>query len=311
MAAPVHDAWNLAQLDDPGDISRPWPVGRRWWAGARQHRAGRNWAVPAAALAAGLALLTPMALRRCASKSAPGRAAGYHEGSTERARLVLTAVQGVDLARLPEATVGQEVTAAPLDEATTAGTAGMIAHHRQPVHVYAEPDGAVIAWLPPQVNGSDVWLPVIDQQLGWVRVLLPSRPTAATGWITTAELALAHTPNEIRVHRRSNRLQLFTGGRLAGSWRVSAGSAPALTQAGRTFLLAVVHGAEPTAAFVALGQHTSAVPTCTGTARTVAIHALSGEPDDDRFCRACLRVPADAVAVLAQIQAGSLVRIYR
>ncbi|WP_436528220.1 L,D-transpeptidase [Actinoplanes sp. HUAS TT8] len=267
--------------------------------------------VPAAALAAGLALLTPMALRRRASTSASGRATGYHKGFTGRARPVMTAAEAFDLALLPEATVGQEITAAPLDEAVTAGTAGMIAHHRQPVHVYAEPDGAVIAWLSPQVLGSDVWLPVIDQQPGWMRVLLPSRPNAATGWITTAELALTHTPHEIRVHRRSSRLQLFTSGRLAGSWRVSAATDPALPPAGRTFLLTVIPGAEPAAAFLALGQHGPAVPTCTGSAGTVAIHALPVEPDDDRSCHACLRVPADAIATLARIPAGSLVRIYR
>ncbi|MBO3736611.1 hypothetical protein [Actinoplanes flavus] len=218
-----------------------------------------------------------------------------------------------ELTLLPEAAAGRKVSAAPGDVAVTAGTAGVIVHNRQPVHIYTRPGGPAIAWLPTQQCGSDTWLPVIDQQPGWVRVLLPSHPNGARGWITTSDLDRSHTPHEIRVHRRSGRLQLLTDGRLTGGWQVAAGSEQTPLPDGRTFLLALVPGAErrPSPRVLALATHSPASPTCTGIPGTVAIHPGPGVTDDDDPCRACLRVPAAAFDALTQVRPGSLVRIYR
>jgi len=216
-----------------------------------------------------------------------------------------------DFARLPEATTTQQIDAAPPDLSPCGGTAGVIAHNRQPVHVYAAPGAAAIAWLAPQQHGSDTWLPVVGHRPGWAQVLLPSRPNGASGWIPTAELALTLTPQEVRVHRESQRLQLFTHGRLAGTWRIHAGVNETSTPAGRTFLLAATRHTASTLT-LALGSHGNTPSTCTAAFGTVAIHALGPQPDQRSVdCHTCIRVPPVAMDALSSVPLGSLVRVYR
>ncbi|MBG0567544.1 L,D-transpeptidase [Actinoplanes aureus] len=240
---------------------------------------------------------------------AAGAADPHRVGSVEP-RWPTRTTDMIDRAKLPEAAATQQISAAPLDVTVTAGTAGMIAHNRQPVPVYAAAGSTPIAWLPPQMFGAETRLPIIDQQPGWVRVLLPSRPNGSTGWITTRGLEFAHTPHEIRVHRRSGRLQLFTSGRRAGTWRVRVGAAPTATPMGRTFLLATP-AEQSCPPWIPLGLHSSASPPCTRSPGLVAIHRWLDMPDEESRCPACIHVPADTFEVLAAMPRGSLVRIYR
>jgi hypothetical protein len=269
--------------------------------------AGRRWARSLVYTAAGLALLTPL-LARLGRTETQGTGLNRHGPAPVWPTLAITEV--IALSLLPEAKAASEITAAPRDAVVNASTAGVITHNRQPVHVYTRPGGPAIAWLSPRQAGNDTWLPVIDHQPGWVRVLLPSQPNGATGWLTTSSLDRAHTAHEIRVHRRSGRLQLFTDGHLTGTWPIAAGTDQCPTPAGRTFLLDVVIACAPSPPAIALAAHSAGSPSCTGITGTVAIHP-EDVLSDDQPCGACLRVPAAAFEALTHVRAGSLVRIYR
>jgi hypothetical protein len=278
---------------------------------ARGHRLvpQRPWARTVVCAATGLALVTPLLLRRGISDRLAGIDPYRRAPSVPPSMLSPAAI--IDFARLPEATPSHRLDSAPRDLCATGGTAGVAAHNRQPVHVHAAPAGAVIAWLAPRQNGVDTWLPVIDQESGWVRVLLPSRPGNASGWLRTTELDLTVTRCELRMHRRSHRLQLFTNGTLARSWRTLPGTAQSLTPAGRTFVLAGPQHSSP-ARVLALGMHGPTPSACTGSFGTVAIHA-SADQNDHRSpdCQVCIRVPSEAMDVLSDVPPGSLVRVYR
>jgi hypothetical protein len=268
-----------------------------------------RWSRTVVCAASGLALITPLLLRRGISDRLTG-IDPYHRTPSATPLSILSTAEIGDFAALPEVTPSQRLDAAPRDLAA-GGTAGVIAHNRQPVHVYAAPAAAAIAWLAPQHNGIDTWLPVIAQQPGWVQVLLPSHPGNASGWIRTAELDLTVTPYELRLHRRSHRLQLFTNGNLARSWKAWPGTAETPTPAGRTFVLAgTPHGAP--ARVLALGMHGPTPSACTGSVGTVAIHTSVVQADDRApDCRTCIRVPLEAMDALTRVPLGSLVRVYR
>jgi hypothetical protein len=68
-----------------------------------------------------------------------------------------------------------------------------VVHPRREIFVYDAPGGVAIARLRPHQLG-DTWVPVIKQQPGWVRVLLPSKPDGSTGWVTDMALDRAYTP---------------------------------------------------------------------------------------------------------------------
>lgn len=302
------------------DDERGWPQqdasdGSAHSGGSRQpgipgHRHGQAWLAPIAFSFTILGPLAPWAMQAGSGRNRARKPAGRSGSPGAARRPPLAAAKVIELARLPEAGISEQIANAPRDETDTAGTAGMIAHNREPVHVHAAAGGPAIAWMQPQVLSSDVWLPVIGQQPGWVRVLLPSGPNGATGWLATTGLDVTHTPHEVRVHRRSGRLQLFTSGRLAGTWPVAAGTTSTPTPAGRTFLLAAVHesGLGAASLTLALGCHSTAEPGRRHAA--VAIHPRVAASDIGP-CGACLRAPADALDALAHIPAGSLVRIYR
>ncbi|MFD1364700.1 hypothetical protein [Actinoplanes sichuanensis] len=267
------------------------------------------WSRTVVCAATGLALITPLLLRRGISAHLTG-IDPYRRTPSETPPSILSTAEIGDLASLPEVTPSQRLDAAPRDLAAR-GTAGVIAHNRQPVHVYAAPAAPAIAWLAPQQNGIDTWLPVIDQQPGWVQVLLPSHPGDASGWIRAAELDLTVTPYELRLHRRSHRLQLFTNGNLARSWKAWPGTSETPTPAGRTFLLAGTPDGAP-ARVLALGMHGATPSACTGSLGTVAIHsAVARAGDRAPDCRTCIRVPPEAMDALTRVRLGSLVRVYR
>jgi hypothetical protein len=296
-----------ASVDSPTRSRRTGPL-----APVLRHRLvpQRRWSRTVVCAASGLALITPLLLRRSISDRMPG-IDPYQRAPSAMPQSMLSTAEIVDFARLPEASPSQRLDAAPRDLAATGGTAGVIAHNRQPVHVYAAPAGAVIAWLAPQQHGTDIWLPVIGQQQGWVRVLLPSHPGNATGWIRTAELDLTVTRSELRVHRRSRRLQLFTNGTLTRSWRARLGTAETPTPAGRTFLLAGTRHSSAVPV-LALGMHGPTRTACTGSLGTVAIHASATQADHSAAdCRTCIRVPSEAMDALTDVPLGSLVRVYR
>ncbi|MGH3916370.1 MAG: L,D-transpeptidase [Pseudonocardiaceae bacterium] len=213
-----------------------------------------------------------------------------------------------DVSVLPESTTHTTVEA-PLDPGPAVPTDGSVVHPRRQVPVFAAPDGPAIARIGSEQIG-DTWLPVIDEQPGWVQVLLPSRPNGAAGWLQAGGLDRAVTPYLIRVHLRSFGMELFRDGALVDEWTIGIGKKSAPTPPGRTFLLGSFSDDKQrySPVILPLGTHSPTLDSFGGGPGTVAIHTW---PTDDVFgtrsSDGCIRVPPDALDQLTEVPLGTLV----
>ncbi|GAA4540063.1 L,D-transpeptidase [Pseudonocardia xishanensis] len=217
----------------------------------------------------------------------------------------------VEPATLPESTTYTTLDGTVPDTTPDRVTDGRVAHPVRETVLRDAPEGTPFARMPVTQIG-DTWLPVLEQQGDWVRVLLPSRPSSSTGWLSTADLDIKTTPFRIEVHLASRTLQLFENGTQVAQWTVGIGKPSAPTPTGRTFLLGAF--SDPKQHFspviLPLGTHSPTHDTFGGGPGTVAIHTW---PTSDVFGDAssdgCIRVPADALRQLGTVPLGTLVSI--
>lgn len=214
--------------------------------------------------------------------------------------------------KVPEATTYTTVRGASKDPAPDGVTDGLVVNPSTALPVLDRPDGRRIATLPTRQLGNPTWVPVVETSGAWRRVLLPSRPNNATGWISGEGLRTARTPYTVRVDLGRRVLTLAKSGREVGRWRVAIGGAETPTPTGRTFLLATLtrNEKEPSPLVLPLGAHSATLDTFGGGPGTVALH---GWPDASVFGKAvthgCVRVPDDALKALSRVPLGSLVLI--
>ena len=215
----------------------------------------------------------------------------------------------VKLSELRPATTATRFPGAPLDSSPQAATDGLVVRPLQMLKVFKEPTGRAFAKMPPKQFG-DTWLPVIDRRAGWVRVLLPSRPNGATGWLRKSGVELATSPYLLRVHLGSRTIDINYQGDSIGTWPVAVGKPATPTPTGRTFLLGSVVDDDRSYSpvILPLGSHSDTLDTYGGGPGTVAFH---GWPDTSVFGSAvshgCIRVPAEALNRLTQVPLGTLV----
>ncbi|CNE45576.1 Putative L%2CD-transpeptidase YkuD [Mycobacterium tuberculosis] len=215
-------------------------------------------------------------------------------------------------AKVPEATTFSTVSGAPKDAAPDGATDGLVVHPTKPAPVLDRPGGRRVATLPTTELGGPTWVPVVESSGEWRRVLLPSRPNQASGWVSGDGLRTAHTPYTVQVELGKRRLTLLKSGRPAGRWTVAVGGAKTPTPRGRTFVMASIlpPDTKQSPVVLPLGAHSATLDTFGGGPGTVALH---GWPDAAVFGKAvthgCVRVPADALKALSRVPLGSLVFI--
>lgn len=141
-------------------------------------------------------------------------------------------------AKVPEATTFTTISGAPRDGAPDDTTDGLVAHPATAAAVFDRPGGRRIATLPTTELGGPTWVPVVESSGDWRRVLLPSRPNQASGWVSAAGLKTAHSPYTVRVELAQRRLTLRRSERTVGRWKVAVGGAKTPTPPGRTFVMA-------------------------------------------------------------------------
>lgn len=196
-------------------------------------------------------------------------------------------------------------------DAPAQGTEGEVVHPLRMLPVFAEPGRRPFAKVGPRQMG-ELWLPVVDRQGGWTKVLLPSRPNAAAGWVLTRDVERRTTPYEVRVHLGSRTTEVLRDGRVLGTWTVAIGAAGTPTPTGRTFVLGLIQ--DPNQPFsdyiIPLGTHSNTLDSYGGGPGTVAFH---GWPNASVFGQAishgCIRVPDEGMDVLRQVPLGSMVTI--
>jgi hypothetical protein len=223
-------------------------------------------------------------------------------------------VSAAAIARLPMATTYATTPAAPQDPAPFEAETGTVLHPTATRVIYTRPGGPPAAALPATELGSPTWVPVVQSQPGWDRVLLPARPNRSTGWIYLGGggLQTAYTAYRVDVSLSTYRLTILDAGHSLGTWTVADGAAGTPTPAGRTFLLASLAPPHPTYSplILPLGAHSDTLTTYGGGPGTVGLH---GWPDPAVFGHAashgCVRVPAAALRALSRVPLGSPVMI--
>lgn len=223
-------------------------------------------------------------------------------------------VTAAERAKLPKATTHATLKKASTDPAPFELSNGRVIHPKEPVVLYTRPGGPPVAMLPTTQLKNPTWVPVVQRRPGWARVLLPSRPNRATGWIYTAGkgLKVRHSPYVVRVKLESRKLTVTKDGRSLGSWKVTIGAPDTPTPKGRTFMLASLAPKEPSYSrlILPLGTHSDTLTTYGGGPGTVGFHTWQ---DPSVFGKAishgCVRVPKPALRVLEEVPLGSLVLI--
>lgn len=217
-------------------------------------------------------------------------------------------------ARLPMATTYETTPRAPQDPTPFKPETGIVIHPVTTRAIYARPGGPAVGALPTTELGSPTWVPVVQSQPGWDRILLPTRPNRSTGWIYLGGggLQTAYTPYQVDINLRSYRLTILDAGRRLGTWPVAEGARGTPTPTGRTFVLASLVPRQPayTPLILPLGVHSDTLSTFGGGPGTVGLH---GWPDSAVFGHAishgCVRVPAAALRALSRVPLGSPVMI--
>ncbi|WP_228717476.1 L,D-transpeptidase [Allosaccharopolyspora coralli] len=261
------------------------------------HRRARDGRRPMLAGALLLALLTG-----CGSAPAPPAAAP--EQPPAQARVVT--------ADLPEATTFGDLSEAPADPAPQQPTDGTVLRVHDELALYDAPDGEPFARLPATQLENPTWVPVVETRGQWSRVLLPSRPTGATGWVRPepGQAEPARSPYEVEVDVDAMRMVVRESGREIGSWTVGVGGEGTPTPRGRTYMMAAIEETVTTFSpvILPLGTHSQTLTSYGGGPGTVALH---GWPDSSVFGTAssdgCVRVPDDALDLLTTLPLGTLV----
>lgn len=233
--------------------------------------------------------------------------------SVQQAQVQAIAVpqlSSAQLAALPVIDTNANVPA-PVDN-TTSATDGLVLHSDTELALFDQPGGKPFGRLPTKQLGNPTWLPIVDSQLGWFKVLLPSKPNGSTGWLDASKVVKKHTPYLIQVNLTTKKLTLIDGNKVVGSWDSAIGAADTPTPTGRTFLLASIK--DPSQSFspiiLPLGTHSATLDSYGGGPGTVALHTW---PDTSVFGKAvshgCVRVPAKALQMLEQVPLGTVVQI--
>lgn len=237
------------------------------------------------------------------------------EQPAPRAPEVAPAVAPVDITTLPESTTFGDIPAAPPDPAPHERTSGVVLQVERDVPVHAAPDGPAFARLPATQLENPTWVPVVAEEGQWARVLLPSRPNGATGWVRTGSdqpIRKARSPYFVDIDIDEHRMVIYENDRVLGEWTVGVGRAETPTPRTRTFIMASI--AETVTRFspiiLPLGVHSETFSTYGGGPGTVALH---GWPESSVFGRdtsdGCVRVPDEALRALTSLPLGTVVRL--
>lgn len=171
--------------------------------------------------------------------------------------------------------------------------------------VSARPGGKATRWVSPEQVGALLVLGSRRDRDGrcWLRVRLPTRPNAATGWVDTGGVQVLATPWRIDVRLRSRTVTLLRAGARVARYRAVVG-APATPTPRGLFALVDAHRGDPSdflgSWVLTLTAHSDVLQRYDGGDGRVALHGRGGaslrDPLGSAASHGCVRLSNAAIA---------------
>ena len=140
----------------------------------------------------------------------------------------------------------------------------------------------------------------------WYRVLLPTRPNTASGWVSSSAVRVASTPWRVRVSLGARRTELLRAGHVVASWTSAIGTPANPTPTGRFAISEVVPQAEPGGFFgtviLTLTAHSPRLSEFEGGDGRVALHGTNlPQLLGQAVSHGCIRLPNAAARRLGAV----------
>ena len=222
----------------------------------------------------------------------------------------------VDLASLTKATTYNKLPQAPIDPNRHGRTEGEVIHPKKDLIVYDSVNGTPIAMLPQEQISSPTWVPVIDRKGDWARILLPTRPNGASGWVKASEQNVEPAQNNYRVEVDLSEfaLTVFHKGKQINRFIIGIGTLENPTPTGRAFILASVKETKNDYSdyILPLSVHSNTLMTYGGGPGTVGIHTWPNNSFlRNRNSAGCVRVTPQALNELMKLPLGTIVEVVK
>jgi hypothetical protein len=199
---------------------------------------------------------------------------------------------------------------------------GLVATARAGLAVYASTDATSAAGLlgAHTTFGSPTTMLVQGWQGesgSWLRVLLPTRPNGATGYVRMSDVTLARVDQHVDVDLGTRHLQVTDGsGAVIIDTAIATGSAQNPTPTGKFFVTDVIDTQNDGGAYgpfaIGLSAHSDTLSEFAGGDGEIGIHGTN-DPSSigNAVSHGCIRVPNDVAVQLAQLLAlGTPVTIH-
>ncbi len=215
-------------------------------------------------------------------------------------------------ADLPNIDYGPPPKGFPQDiNATSAQRLTLGLHPLRRIAAYDAPGGQPLAFLPPDIRGAELTMPIVGAHSGWVSVVLPST-NRTMAWVPPGSWASVPLRDQLIVVRDTHQMMWLRDGALVKSWRVSLGLPSSPTPLGRTFVLGrsslegKVYAGTDVLALGAVPDNPNAVPTGLRGAHT-GIHTWYHDRElGKNTTDGCIRLTkAGQQLLLAEIQPGT------
>ncbi|KDA06151.1 ErfK/YbiS/YcfS/YnhG family protein [Microbacterium sp. CH12i] len=226
-----------------------------------------------------------------------------------------------DLASLPIVDVFSVNNALPIDDDPYGATASLVAVPGVAgAAVFADPQGAPVAYLPQTQQYEGTIVPVIEKQDHWIKVLLVGRsglppeanPAQTVGWMRISDVTLSPNDPHIEVSLSQRTIDIVSAGnreRVASDFASGADGTP--TPLGRSFIMTTRTSDDSYTRGFPLVYLSAQSPTLADFGGSAAAVTAFHYHDDrsGAISNGCLRVDSDVIERLAQLTPGTTVYI--
>lgn len=198
-------------------------------------------------------------------------------------------------------------TAAPTGADSPVAATSLVVRSDRDIALHDGPDGATTRTLAAATEfGSPVSLLVTEAQPGWVKVLVPGRPTGATAWVNADDVELRQVTTLVHVDLAARTLTLYDAGQVVLTTPVAVGSPEAPTPTGTFSVTDKLQtpnagGAYGPYAF-GLSGRSEVLTEFAGGDGQIGIHGTNDPASiGNDVSHGCIRVPNDVIEQLEQI----------